>query len=83
MTESIKTAWQKTRGYKTASGGVLLLVFQLAKLIWGKDIDPAWQEWIYNAIGVISATGVFDKLWRSRRELIDWLKRIFKRDETP
>lgn len=80
---SITQAWDKTRGYKTASGGVLLLVFQLIKLIWKQEIPAEWQEWIYNAIGVIAATGVFDKLWRSRKDFIEWVKRLFRKDDTP
>jgi len=75
--ETMKRAWQSTRGYKTASGGVLLMVFQLIKMIWGTEIPPEWQEWILNAISVIAATGVFDKLWRSRKEIIQWIKRMF------
>lgn len=62
--EKIKNTWDKTAGYKTASGGVLLLIFQLFQLIWPEAIGKGWEDWIYNAIGAISATGLIDKIIR-------------------
>lgn len=79
--QTIKQAWSKTSGYKTASGGVLLLIFQLIKMIWGTDIPDEWQEWILNAITVIAATGVFDKLWRNRKLLIQWGRELFRKKQ--
>jgi hypothetical protein len=79
--QTIKQAWSKTSGYKTASGGVLLLIFQLIKMIWGTDIPDEWQEWILNAITVIAATGIFDKFWRNRKQIIQWVKELFRKKQ--
>ncbi|MCK9592701.1 MAG: hypothetical protein M0Q91_11920 [Methanoregula sp.] len=78
---SITQAWDKTKGYKTASGGVLLLLFQFIKLVSNREIPDEWQELVYNGIGLIAATGVFDKLWRNRRKMIEWVKDLFRRNE--
>jgi hypothetical protein len=76
-----KTAWDKTSGYKTASSGVLLLLFQLFKLIWPDLLIEEWEEWVYNAIAIVGGTGVIDKIWRSRKELIKFIKRLFKKEK--
>jgi hypothetical protein len=83
--QTIKQAWSKTAGHKMASGGFLLLIFQLIKMIWGTDIPDEWQEWILNAITAVAATGAFDKLWRNRKLLIQWIRELFRKkqaDET-
>jgi len=69
--------WDKTKGYKTATGGILLLLFQGYKLIFPDSLSCEWEEWIYNAIGVVSATGILDKLWRNRKKLTEGIKKIF------
>jgi hypothetical protein len=73
--EQVKTVWKKTEGYKTASAGVLVLLFQLFQLIWPDALQEQWEDWIYNAIGVIGATGIIDKIWRSRHKI----KEVFTR----
>jgi hypothetical protein len=81
MTQAIKTAWGKTRGYKTASAGVMLLLFQLYKLIWPDAMSTLWDEWVYNAIGVVGATGVIDKAWMHRAKIKQLFIKLFKKKE--
>ena len=67
---NIKTYWDKSAGYKTASGGVLVLLFQLIKMILPEDaLSQQWDEWILNAIGLLTATGLLDKVWRNRHKI--------------
>lgn len=75
MTEPIKKAWDKAKGYKTASAGVMVLLFQLFQLIWPDALQEQWEDWIYNAIGVVGATGIIDKAWRNRHKI----KELFTR----
>lgn len=77
MTQAIKTVWDKSKGYKTASGGVLLLLFQLFKLVWPQAMSAEWQDWTYNAIGIIVSTGLLDKAWRNRKKIIELIKKLF------
>lgn len=72
---SVKQAWDKTRGYKTASAGMLILIFQLLKLIWPDLVGERWEEWILNAIGIVGGTGALDKAWRSRDKIANLFKR--------
>jgi len=73
---SARQVWDKTKGYKTASGGVLLLLFQLFKLVWPHAMGPEWQDWTYNAIGIVVSTGLLDKAWRNRKEIIELIKKL-------
>lgn len=79
MTGKIVNAWEKTAGKKTASSGVLLLLFQLAQLINPNIMTPEWRDWTYNAIGVVGMTGVLDKLWRNRQVIINKVKNVLKK----
>ena len=78
---AVKTIWDKTAGYKTASGGILLLLYQLFKLVYPDALQKEWDEWIYNAIGFITATGVIDKAWRYRKEIKEFIKRLFTKKQ--
>lgn len=75
----IKQFWGKTAGYKTVSGGVLLVLFQLFQLIWPEALSMAWKDLVYNAIGIFSATGVGDKVVRNRQEIRSWIINKFKK----
>lgn len=74
MTKQIKTAWDKTKGYKTVTGGTLLLLFDLFRLSFPHAMDGPWEEWTGRFINFIIYTGVLDKIWRNRKEISDWLK---------
>lgn len=64
---------------RPTSVAVMLVIFQLFQKIWPDVMPVDWQEWTYNVIGIIGATGVLDKAWRYRKDIIDFIKRIFKR----
>ena len=72
-----KQVWDKTKGYKTVSGGILLLLFQLFKMVWPAAMSPEWQDWTYNAIGIIVSTGLLDKAWRNRKDILGLIKQLF------
>lgn len=74
---TVKEAWDKTKGYKTVSGGALLLLFQLFQLVWPHAMGPKWESWTYDCIGIVISTGLLDKAWRNRKEILELIKKIF------
>lgn len=75
----IQSTWDKTKGYKTTTGGVLVLLFQLFKLIFPDSLSVEQEELVLNVINILLATGLLDKVWRNRKKIIDFVTKLFKR----
>ena len=58
---------------------IMLVLFQGFKLVFPNRMPDEWQEFTYNAITVIGGTGLLDKLWTNRKEIIKFVSNIFKR----
>lgn len=78
---TVRQYWDKTSGYKTTSSGVVLLLFQLFKLLFPDKLSPEWEEFTLNAIGLLAATGLLDKAWRNRKEIKEKLKSLFTKNK--
>ena len=77
----IKKAWKKAEGYKTKSGAILYLLFQLFKSLFPNTLNETNEEVIKHAIDLMILTGGIDWIWRNRKKVIDWAANIFKRKE--
>jgi hypothetical protein len=73
----IKKAWDNTKGYKTVTGAALLLLFQLFSMIFPHALNGTWDSWINKFIDFIIATGILDKIYRSRKDIKDWITSKF------
>ena len=64
---------------RPTSVAIMLVLFQGLKLVFPNRMPDKWQEFTYNAITVIGGTGLLDKLWTNRKEIIKFVSNIFKR----
>jgi len=64
---------------RPTSVAIMLVLFQGFKLVFPNRMPDEWQEFTYNAITVIGGTGLLDKLWTNRKEIIKFVSNIFKR----
>jgi hypothetical protein len=79
MSNKVKEAWDKTAGYKTKSGAILYLVFQLFKSIFPNALNESSEEVVKYSIDLIILTGGADWVWRNKDEIIQWLTNIFSK----
>ncbi len=64
---------------RPTSVAIMLVLFQGFKLVFPNRMPDEWQEFTYNVITVIGGTGLLDKLWTNRKEIIKFVSNIFKR----
>lgn len=77
MTAQIKSAWDKTAGYKTKSGAVLLAIYELSKLIAPELMTGNVDLIISRSINLLIITGGADWIYRNRKEIVNWCKNLF------
>ena len=82
MTAKIKSIWDKTSGYKTKTGGVLLAVYELVKLIDPNILTGKADMIAQKSINLLIITGASDWLWRNRKEIWQFTTGLFKK-KTP
>lgn len=56
---------------------ILLFAFQAFKALFPDKVGPDGEELIYNGITILGATGLIEKVWNNRKEIKDWIKRVF------
>jgi len=66
---------------RPTSVAVMLIIFQGFKLAFPDAMGADWQNFTIDAISVIGATGIIDKAWRNRKEIINWFTNIFKKQK--
>lgn len=64
---------------RPTSVAIMLVLFQGFQLLLPDKLTPEWEDWTYNAITVVGATGLIDKLWRNRQTIINKVKNVFKK----
>lgn len=64
---------------RPTSVAIMLVLFQGFQLLFPDKLTPEWEDWTYNAITVVGATGLIDKLWRNRQTIINKVKNVFKK----
>lgn len=64
---------------RPTSVAIMLVLFQGFQLAFPNTMSPEWEGWTYNAITVVGATGLIDKLWRNRQTIINKVKNVFKK----
>ena len=64
---------------RPTSVAIMLVLFQGFQLTFPKVLTPAWEDFTYNAITVVGATGLLDKAWRNRHIIINKVKNVFKK----
>ena len=74
-----KKIWDKSAGYKTKSGAFLYLLFELFKKLFPDLLDEVGETIIKYLIEALILTGGLDWVWRNRREVIQWVKELFKK----
>jgi len=79
--ESISKGWKWTKDKKTLTGASLGLLFRAFNTAYPDAIPQQWEEYGYYAIDTIVATGIIDKLWRNRKDIIKWVKARFTKNK--
>ncbi len=64
---------------RPTSVALMLVLFQGFQLAFPNTMSPEWEGWTYNAITVVGATGLIDKIWRNRQIIINRIKNVFKK----
>lgn len=64
---------------RPTSVALMLVLFQGFQLIFPSKLTPEWEDWTYNAITVVGATGLIDKIWQNRHWLFNKVKNVFKK----
>lgn len=78
MTEIVKTAWDKTAGYKTVTGAGLYLAFELFMMLFPNALSHGTEDWIGRFIDWLILTGVIDKAWRNKDLLTEAIKKAWR-----
>lgn len=60
---------------------IMLLLFQGVQLLFPDSISKDLEGFIYNLISVVGATGIIDKIWRSRKNIKEWFLNLFTKKE--
>ncbi|HWR94504.1 MAG TPA: hypothetical protein VN192_04820 [Flavobacterium sp.] len=81
MTKQLKSAWDKTAGYKTKSGAILLGLYELAKLVAPQVLDGNTDIIVRKSIDVLIITGGLDWLYRNRKEIVNWVLNLFTKKQ--
>jgi UDP-N-acetylglucosamine enolpyruvyl transferase len=68
---------------RPTSVALMLVLFQCFQLAFPNTMNDQWQDFTYNAITVLGATGIIDKLYRNRIKYINFIKNIFTKKEKP
>lgn len=64
---------------RPTSVAIMLVLFQGFQLLFPDKLTPEWEDWTYNAITVVGATGLIDKMWQNRHIIINKVKNVFKK----
>ena len=75
---TVQKTWKRTEGYKTKSGAILYLLFQLFKTLFPDVLNNTGEDVIKYAIDLIILTGGLDWVWRNRKEVMQWIANIFR-----
>ena len=60
---------------------IMLLILQAVTLAAPQAIPERWEDFAVNAITVVGGTGILDKAWRNRKEIKEWVRKIFKKKD--
>ena len=60
---------------------IMLLILRAVTLAAPQAIPERWEDFAVNAITVIGGTGILDKAWRNRKEIKEWVRKIFKKKD--
>lgn len=66
---------------RPTSVALMLVLFQGFQLAFPDTMNKQWQDFTYNAITVLGATGIIDKLYRNRKIYINFIKNLFTKKE--
>lgn len=77
MTTKIKSAIEKSNGYKTKAAALLYLLVSA----WGSEIPFVTQnkEVIFNVLDLLIASGLLHDIWRNRQKIKDFFRNMFKK----
>lgn len=60
---------------------IMLLILRAVTLAAPQAIPEKWEDFTINAITVVGGTGILDKAWRNRKEIKEWVRKIFKKKD--
>ena len=60
---------------------IMLLILRAVTLAAPQAIPERWEDFAVNAITVVGGTGILDKAWRNRKEIKEWVRKIFKKKD--
>jgi hypothetical protein len=76
---TIQSKWEKTAGYKTKTGAVLLAAYMLIDAVAPNLMTGQTEHIARTGIDFLIITGVADWAWRERKEIVNKLINIFKK----
>ena len=77
--ERVKTITRQAA--RPTSVVIMLLILQAVTLAAPNAIPERWDDFAVNAITVVGGTGILDKAWRNRKEIKEWVRKIFKKKD--
>ena len=69
--------WDKTSGYKTKTGAVLLALYSLIQAVAPGLMHGQTETIVRNSIDFLIITGGADWVWRNRLKIIETFKKLF------
>jgi hypothetical protein len=78
---SINKLYDKTAGYKTRTGAVLLALYTLIESVAPSLLTGQAESIVRSGIDLLIITGGADWVWRNRNKIIDFLKNILTKKE--
>jgi len=73
----VQNIYDKTQGYKTKSGAILLALYTLIESIAPELLTGQTEHIVRSSIDFMIITGGADWVWRNRIKIINWIKHLF------
>jgi len=78
---TIRNYWDKTAGYKTKSGAVLLALYTMIQAMAPELLTGQTENIVRSSIDFLIITGGADWVWRNRKKITEKIINIFKRNK--
>lgn len=75
--KTIQKIYDNTAGYKTRTGAVLLAILTLIESVAPELLQGKSEQVVRASIDLLIITGGADWVWRNRKKIIDWFRKIF------
>ena len=75
--KAVQAIYDKTAGYKTRTGAVLLALYALIEAVAPAILKGQTEQVVRTSIDFLIITGGADWVWRNRHDIVNWIKELF------